>query len=186
MAQSEIAKAQRKANSYKSPATFMDGFNYGLEVSDKIPSTNAQIELQRIKQQNEYIMQQNIILLQKLKNANDRIDTLDRIFGAKSAELLTISDICDAVCAYFYIDKHRLKEVNRSKEISIPRQIVSYIAQVYGTAITTTMLANYFNQDHTTHVHARHRMENLYGKDKQITSAIDAVCAILFTQKETT
>lgn len=179
----ETQKAQRKANSYKSPATFMDGFNYGLEISNKLPSTQMQIELNRCKQHNEYLLQQNVILISKLKEANDRLDAMHEFYGAKPTEFIDLDTIAKHVCDYYYINKSEIVKKFRDTRIRLPRQVVSYIAQTFCTGITLTMIGSYFNQDHTTHIHARRTIENLYKTDKNVKKAIDTICGQIFTNK---
>lgn len=177
-----VTQAQRRANSYKSPSTFMDGFNYGLEIADRIPTVSIQIEITRLKQQHEYTMQQNMVLLQKLKDANDKIEMLNKMTGAKRCENVTLDDIASVTCEYFHLSVDKIKKRTRETNIRLPRQIISYIGQVYATGITVTMIGNYFNQDHTTHVHAKRAIGTLYKNNENIRTAIDSICYKLFTK----
>lgn len=176
-----ISTAQRKANSYKSPTTFMDGFNYALEVADKVPSVSSQVEISRLKQQNEYILQQNVLLMQKLKEANDKAEQLNRIIGGSELDTIDLDEITKHVCAYFKIKPSDVTKKTRLTAIRLPRQIISYIAQVYCTGITVTMIGAYFNQDHSTQVHTKQVIGELYDTDKNIKKIIDNICSTLFT-----
>ncbi|MBN22107.1 MAG: chromosomal replication initiator protein DnaA [Bdellovibrionaceae bacterium] len=88
---------------------------------------------------------------------------------------LTVETIQEIVAKHFGIKVTDLKSTSRMKSIALPRQIAMYLIRKY-TGLGFKDIGNHFGgKDHTTILHAYHKIDKSYEKDVSIREAVEAI-----------
>ena len=87
---------------------------------------------------------------------------------------LKMKDISEIVCNYFEVDEKDIFVRTRKREILNVRQIIQFFSEKY-TNLSLIEIGNYLDIgfDHTTIIHSRKTIEDLYDSDLHIKKAVD-------------
>jgi chromosomal replication initiator protein len=92
---------------------------------------------------------------------------------------LTIETIKTTVAEYYGLSRARMESAQRSREVSIPRQIAMYLAR-HHTRKSLPQIANAFGgRDHSTACHATVRVEQLLQNDDSVREDVAALKRLL-------
>lgn len=90
----------------------------------------------------------------------------------KTDESIAVGTIIDMVCLYFDVTIEQLKSKNRARQICYPRHIAMFL--LYNYCIKSCQsVANYFNRDHTSVLHAVRSIKNLVDTEPAVRHEID-------------
>jgi len=85
-----------------------------------------------------------------------------------------IDKITDIVADYFSLEKEQFIAKNRQLEINEPRQIAMYLCRME-TPFSLKSIANYFNRDHATALHASRKIADLITIDPNLKQTINEI-----------
>lgn len=85
---------------------------------------------------------------------------------------VTLKEIQYAVCGHYQVSLTELKSTRRERRIARPRQLAMYLAKVL-TPTSLPNIAQAFERDHTTVMHAIRTVENLLVRDKSLAADAD-------------
>lgn len=100
-------------------------------------------------------------------------DILSDMFSEKPKEI-TMDSIMQKVCAFHNITPAQIFDKTRKKNIAFPRQVAMYLSNLLIPSISLKEIAEYYKRkDHTTVLHARKLIENIFRNDYKIRVQIE-------------
>lgn len=97
--------------------------------------------------------------------------------GTKKAQ--DITEINSIVSGYFNISKSDLISKNRSKKLSVPRQIAIYLSKKY-IDLSLSKIGSYFgNRNHTTIMYSIKKMEEKINRDRVLKAHLEKLEKLL-------
>lgn len=102
-------------------------------------------------------------------------EILNDLISDKVAEL-NINTVMNKVCSHFELTPGQLLENTRKKNIVFPRQVAMYLTNLLIPQIPLKDIAAYYQRkDHTTVLHAKKNIENLFRNDKDFRIRIEHI-----------
>ena len=93
------------------------------------------------------------------------------------AAKVTVERIAERVGGYFRVDLNQLQSQRRSRNVVLPRQVVMYLARQL-TALSLEQIGDYLGgRDHSTVLHACHKVELALNTDAVLSGAIREIHA---------
>jgi chromosomal replication initiator protein len=102
----------------------------------------------------------------------DEGEALDRLFRYLEFARPTTAEIRAAVCEFYALTPLELVGDYRQLHITWGRQVYCYLVHRY-TRLSTMQIGRYVNRDHTTVMHAIHKVEALVLTKPLVTDDID-------------
>lgn len=93
-------------------------------------------------------------------------------------EVLNIDNIIDLVCNFYNISSGDLLGKKRNKEIVEPRQICIYLITEF-LSLPLGAIAEKFNRDHTTVIHARDKISEKIVSDERLSTQVSDLKALI-------
>ncbi len=91
------------------------------------------------------------------------------------SKVITLNNIIQIVCEHYDISKEDIVGKKRMKSISMPRQVIMYLAREY-TNLSTTAIGNSLgNRDHTTIIHGYEQIKNAIPEDEKLEHDLDII-----------
>lgn len=82
-----------------------------------------------------------------------------------------ILDIQEAVCAHFDVPLREMRSGRRHSQIARPRQVAMYLARKL-TVRSWPEIGRMFERDHSTVIHAWHKVTGLCASDASVSGAV--------------
>jgi chromosomal replication initiator protein len=139
-------------------------------IADKITSSVRALEgsLIRILAYSSY---------NKLKPEEINTDLARDILADMISELqrdITLDNITQQVCNFYGLTIPQLVDKTRKQNISFPRQVAMYLANLLIPALSLKEIAEYYKRkDHTTVLHAKRMIENQFNDDNEFRIQIE-------------
>ncbi len=87
---------------------------------------------------------------------------------------ITLDAITEQVCRTYQLSSEMLMDKSRKPNVAFPRQVAMYLANLLIPALSLKDIAEYFNRkDHTTVLHAKRMIENLFRDDDAFRSQVE-------------
>jgi chromosomal replication initiator protein len=87
---------------------------------------------------------------------------------------ITLDMITRQVCATYGITLAQIVDKTRKPNISFPRQVAMYLASIMIPNISLKDIAEYYKRkDHTTVIHAKRLVDNMFNKDNSFRGQIE-------------
>ncbi|MDD2332610.1 MAG: DnaA/Hda family protein, partial [Candidatus Cloacimonetes bacterium] len=87
---------------------------------------------------------------------------------------ITLDEITRQVCNAYGITVSQIVDKTRKQHISVPRQVAMYLANLLITSLSLKEIAEYYKRkDHTTVLHAKKMIENLFREDESFRAHIE-------------
>ncbi len=93
--------------------------------------------------------------------------------------MLTFEQIVDVVCVYLRINKTKLFDKSRKREIVYARQVSMLMMTKYTTATLKTIGEYFDGRDHTTVIHAKDRINDLCDAHEEDRHAVHEIISLL-------
>ncbi|MFN4220295.1 MAG: chromosomal replication initiator protein DnaA [bacterium] len=142
--------------------------NYNLDLPEYIIDFLAQKFRNNVRELEGAIIKiVAYISLNKLEKDKVKIDQINEIIKDVAQEEIKITpdDIINIVSQYFQLPKEEMFSNSREKKIVYPRQIVIYLLRdILGMSFKN--IANIFNKDHTTIIHAYEKINIMLASPK--------------------
>ncbi|MFN3477948.1 MAG: chromosomal replication initiator protein DnaA [bacterium] len=142
--------------------------NYNLDLPENIIDFLAQKFRNNVRELEGAIIKiVAYINLNKLEKDKVKIDQINEIIKDVAQEEIKITpdDIISIVSQYFQLSKEEIFANSREKKIVYPRQIVIYLLRdILGMSFKN--IANIFNKDHTTIIHAYEKINIMLASPK--------------------
>jgi len=106
-------------------------------------------------------------------------DALSSYFQAAPTRKLTIADVMRLVAERFHVTVEQLKSKTRTQDLALARQVAMYIARERIGASLNMIGAAFGGRDHTTVLHACHKIHNLCERDPQFRGRVKDILAEL-------
>lgn len=87
---------------------------------------------------------------------------------------ISLDAITNHVCSTYQLSVEQLMDKSRKPNVAFPRQVAMYLANLLIPALSLKDIAEYFNRkDHTTVLHAKRLIENLFRDDETFRSSLE-------------
>jgi len=87
---------------------------------------------------------------------------------------ITLENITQQVCNYYDLTIPQLVDKTRRQNISFPRQVAMYLANLLIPSLSLKDIAEYYKRkDHTTVLHAKRMIENQFNRDEEFRKEIE-------------
>lgn len=87
---------------------------------------------------------------------------------------ITLDNITQQVCNFYGLTIPQLVDKTRKQNISFPRQVAMYLANLLIPALSLKEIAEYYKRkDHTTVLHAKRMIENQFNEDNEFRIQIE-------------
>lgn len=195
MTQTELIKAQRKANGYKTPSIFMDGVDYALKNITPITISEKTLkeQIRELTEQLEYAEKQNEKLLNRVQSAALKIAQYEKflqqtgsnysLIVLKEKYNMTIEQIELLVCSVMPVTHDKLRLKTRQREIVRARQAIWYLSRFF-TRMSLNDLGKYYGAfDHTTVLHGINTISTLMESDEDFKDLIQGMKRVLLTNQ---
>ncbi len=96
-----------------------------------------------------------------------------------SYKKLTFSDVLKTVCSYYDVSAAKIKSSSRVSSITLPRQIIMYIAREKLNLKLEEIAIALRRKDHTTVIHGVEKIKRLMIKDPLLKKEIDQILELL-------
>jgi chromosomal replication initiator protein len=106
-------------------------------------------------------------------------ETLSSYFQASPARVVTIADVTRLVAERFHVTIDQMKSKKRTQDLALARQVAMYVAREKVGASLNMIGRAFGNRDHTTVLHACHKVHQLCEQDPQFRGRIKDVLAEL-------
>ena len=106
-------------------------------------------------------------------------ETLSSYFQASPARFVTIADVTRLVADRFHVPVDQLKSKKRTQDVALARQVAMYIAREKVGASHSIIGRFFGNRDHTTVLHACHKVQALCDADPSFRGRIKDILAEL-------
>ncbi len=94
----------------------------------------------------------------------------------ESRKDITLDNITQQVCKFYNLTISQLVDKTRKQNISFPRQVAMYLANLLIPSLSLKDIAEYYKRkDHTTVLHAKRMIENQFNEDNEFRSQIEAL-----------
>ncbi|MDD2597018.1 MAG: chromosomal replication initiator protein DnaA [Candidatus Cloacimonetes bacterium] len=146
-----------------------DTFNF---IADKISSSVRALEgsLIRILAYASY---------NKLNPEEINPDIAQNILSDMISEVsreISLDAITDQVCSTYNLTRAQLMDKSRKPNVSFPRQVAMYLANLLIPSLALKDIAEYYNRkDHTTVLHAKRMIENQFRDDLDFRSLVETM-----------
>lgn len=115
----------------------------------------------------------------KLNPEDIDVPTVQNILSDMISEVrkeITLDGITQQVCAAYGITVPMIVDKTRKPNISFPRQVAMYLANLLIPQLSLKEIAEYFKRkDHTTVLHAKRMIENQFREDKALRVQIETI-----------
>lgn len=105
------------------------------------------------------------------------VPTVEHILSDMISEVrkdITLDNITQQVCAAYGITLAMIVDKTRRTQVSFPRQVAMYLANLLIPQLSLKDIAEYYKRkDHTTVLHAKRMIENLFREDQAFRSQIE-------------
>ncbi|MCW2949076.1 MAG: chromosomal replication initiator protein DnaA [Thermoleophilia bacterium] len=98
-------------------------------------------------------------------------------FSPGENEPVTIDRIQQIVCEHFALDREELLSPKRTQALAGPRQIAMYLSRVLTPEPATQVALRFNRKDHSTVLHAEHKIDTLIKSDQQTHDLIAQLTA---------
>lgn len=105
--------------------------------------------------------------------------TMANNINVSTKKRLTIDKIINTVCLYYRIDREKLLENSRQREIVEKRQIAMYLCRLLTVYPSSTIGVNLGGKNHATVLHAVKNIRNLIKTDKKIEYEVNYLINII-------
>jgi len=109
------------------------------------------------------------------KPSIDLVREILRMKHIKTAKIITIDKIKNAVAHFFNLNPSDLESKSRKKEIVVPRQLAMYIAKELTNSTLEAIGRHFGNRDHTTVLHSINIAERNILIDERMKSAYEFI-----------
>ncbi len=113
----------------------------------------------------------------KLKLEDIDVPTVENILSDMISEVrkgITLDNITQQVCASYGITLAMIVDKTRRPQVSFPRQVAMYLANLLIPQLSLKDIAEYYKRkDHTTVLHAKKKIENLFREDESFRAHIE-------------
>ena len=92
-------------------------------------------------------------------------EVLSSVFQASPARAVTIADIMNLISEYYDVTVEQLKSKRRTQDLALARQVAMYVAREKVGASLNQIGRAFGNRDHTTVLHACHKVKKLRDGD---------------------
>ncbi len=98
---------------------------------------------------------------------------------------ISLDAITDQVCRTYQLTIEQIMDKSRKPNVAFPRQVAMYLANLLIPALSLKDIAQYFNRkDHTTVLHAKRMIENLFREDETFRSMVELMIKNLSSGKK--
>ncbi|HRX76568.1 MAG TPA: helix-turn-helix domain-containing protein, partial [Candidatus Cloacimonadota bacterium] len=98
---------------------------------------------------------------------------------------ISLDAITDQVCRTYQLSIEQIMDKSRKPNVAFPRQVAMYLANLLIPALSLKDIAQYFNRkDHTTVLHAKRMIENLFREDETFRSMVELMIKNLSSGKK--
>lgn len=101
-------------------------------------------------------------------------EALKELIVEKESKIINIDYIKKIVSNYYTIPVEDLSSKNRSQKIVFPRHVAMYISRQL-TDLSLIKIAESFNKDHSTVIHAIEKVESLISEDETVKDEVEAI-----------
>lgn len=120
-----------------------------------------------------------VVAYASLKNTKDinvdlASEALKELIIEKDKKVIDLDYIKEVVASFYSISVQDLYSKSRAQNIVFPRHIAMYISRTM-TDLSLIKIAESFNRDHSTLIHAIEKIENLIIDDETVKDEIDAI-----------
>lgn len=106
-------------------------------------------------------------------------EALKEVFQEQAPRQITVQDVLDAVCGYYAVSREDILGAQRSRNISIPRQMVMYLARKLTDASLPMIGQTLGGRDHSTVMHGCAKIEELMQSIPTVRAAQDDLSKML-------
>jgi chromosomal replication initiator protein len=99
-------------------------------------------------------------------------ETLSSYFQASPARIVSIADVASLVADRFHVTVDQLKSKKRTQDVALARQVAMYVARETVGASLSMIGRAFGNRDHTTVMHACHKVSLLCNQDPKFRGRI--------------
>ncbi|MEF3695318.1 MAG: chromosomal replication initiator protein DnaA [Candidatus Cloacimonadota bacterium] len=115
----------------------------------------------------------------KLNPEDIDVDTCRNILSDMISETqkeITLHLITMQVCTYYNISISQIMEKSRKPQVSFPRQVAMYLANLMIPQLSLKDIADYYHRkDHTTVLYAKRMIENQFRNDNEFRAQIESL-----------
>lgn len=106
-------------------------------------------------------------------------EVLSPLFQASPQRAVTIAAVMELVAERLHVTVDQLKSKKRTQDLALARQVAMYVARERVGASLNQIGAAFGKRDHTTVLHACHKVQTLYEKDPQFRGLVKDLLAAL-------
>lgn len=114
-------------------------------------------------------------LINQDMNADLAAVALKDIIPNSKPKKITIQDVQKCVAAAFQVKVDDLKAKKRTKTVAYPRQIAMYLSRELTDNSLPKIGAEFGGRDHTTVIHAHHKIERLFATEQELQQQIQEI-----------
>jgi len=92
-----------------------------------------------------------------------------------------VSDIANLVCTYFNVNEDTLHNKSRKRELVKVRQTCMYFQYKY-SSMNLTDIGKYWDRDHSTVIHGKQTVQDLYDTDKRFKADFDQIKRLIISK----
>ena len=115
----------------------------------------------------------------KINSEDIDVDTCRNILADMISETqkeITLHLITLQVCTYYNISISQIMEKSRKPQVSFPRQVAMYLANLMIPQLSLKDIADYYHRkDHTTVLYAKRMIENQFRNDNEFRAQIESL-----------
>lgn len=133
----------------------------------------------------EGVLSKTILLSSLLGKSRISIDEAKEALSSKikeSKEILTPNLIIEKVAKYYHIDKESILGKKRTKEIVDARHMSIYLIYELMNLPMITIGKEIFDRDHTSIMHAKNKIADLYANNDKITREVNDLKSLILQQ----
>ncbi|MDD4234369.1 MAG: DnaA/Hda family protein, partial [Candidatus Cloacimonetes bacterium] len=87
---------------------------------------------------------------------------------------ISLDAITDQVCKTYQLSRDMIMEKSRKSNVVFPRQVAMYLANLLIPSLSLKEIAEYYKRkDHTTVIHAKRMIDNLFREDGEFRSLME-------------
>ncbi len=87
---------------------------------------------------------------------------------------ISLDAITDQVCNTYQLSRDMIMEKSRKSNVVFPRQVAMYLANLLIPSLSLKEIAEYYKRkDHTTVIHAKRMIDNLFREDGEFRSLME-------------
>ncbi|MCK9557374.1 MAG: chromosomal replication initiator protein DnaA [Candidatus Cloacimonetes bacterium] len=113
----------------------------------------------------------------KLNTEDIDTDLVQNILADMISEVsreISLDAITDQVCKTYQITQEMIRDKSRKNSVVFPRQVAMYLANMLIPSLSLKDIAEYYNRkDHTTVIHAKRMIDNLFREDGEFRSLME-------------